>query len=110
MQNVTFPSNGGTAHGYLAVPESGSGPGLVVIQEWWGLTTHIKDVTDRFAAEGFVALAPDLYGGTTTHDAPATFRSGGVDARIPATVSAAKTAIKIETPSLLPPLLPAPLK
>jgi carboxymethylenebutenolidase len=40
-----------------------------VIQEWWGLTDHIKDVTDRFAAEGFVALAPDLYGGTTTHDA-----------------------------------------
>jgi carboxymethylenebutenolidase len=62
VQNVTFPSNGGTAHGYLAVPESGSGPGLVVIQEWWGLTTHIKDVTDRFAAEGFVALAPDLFG------------------------------------------------
>lgn len=68
MQNVTFPSNGGTAHGYLAVPESGSGPGVVVIQEWWGLTTHIKDVTDRLAAAGFVALAPDLYGGSTTHD------------------------------------------
>ncbi len=68
-QNVTFPSNGGSAHGYLATPESGSGPGLIVIQEWWGLTDHIKDVTDRFAAEGFVALAPDLYGGTTTHDA-----------------------------------------
>ena len=68
LQNVTFPSNGGTAHGYLALPESGSGPGLVVIQEWWGLTSHIADVTNRFAAEGFVALAPDLYGGTTTHD------------------------------------------
>jgi carboxymethylenebutenolidase len=69
IQNVTFPSNGGTAHGYLALPASGSGPGLVVIQEWWGLTSHIKDVTDRFAAAGFVALAPDLYGGATTHDA-----------------------------------------
>ena len=68
-QNVTFPSNGGEAHGYLATPDSGSGPGLIVIQEWWGLTDHIKDVTDRFAAEGYVALAPDLYGGTTTHDA-----------------------------------------
>jgi carboxymethylenebutenolidase len=67
-QNVTFPSNGGTAHGYLAVPESGSGPGLIVIQEWWGLTDHIADVTNRFAREGFVALAPDLYGGRTTHD------------------------------------------
>jgi Dienelactone hydrolase and related enzymes len=69
VQNVTFPSNGAPAHGYLALPESGSGPGLVVIQEWWGLTSHIADVTNRFAAEGFVALAPDLYGGTTTHDA-----------------------------------------
>jgi carboxymethylenebutenolidase len=69
LQNVTFPSNGGTAHGYLALPESGAGPGVVVIQEWWGLTSHIADVTNRLAAEGFVALAPDLYGGTTTHDA-----------------------------------------
>jgi carboxymethylenebutenolidase len=68
-QNVTFPSNGGQAHGYLASPESGTGPGLVVIQEWWGLVDHIADVADRFAAEGFVALAPDLYGGRTTHDA-----------------------------------------
>lgn len=67
-QNVTFPSNGGTAHGYLALPASGSGPGVVVIQEWWGLTDHIVDVSDRLAAEGFVALAPDLYGGRTTHD------------------------------------------
>jgi carboxymethylenebutenolidase len=69
LQNVTFPSGGGTAHGYLAVPASGSGPGVVVIQEWWGLTNHIADVTNRLAAEGFVALAPDLFGGRTTHDA-----------------------------------------
>jgi carboxymethylenebutenolidase len=69
LQNVTFPSNGGTAHGYLALPESGAGPGVVVIQEWWGLTSHIADMTNRLAAEGFVALAPDLYGGSTTHDA-----------------------------------------
>ena len=68
-QNVTFPSNGHQAHGYLAVPETGSGPGLIVIQEWWGLVDHIKDVCDRFAQRGFVALAPDLYGGHTTHDA-----------------------------------------
>ncbi len=68
-QNVTFASNGGEAHGYLALPDSGSGPGVIVIQEWWGLVDHIKDVTDRFAAAGYVALAPDLYGGRTTHDA-----------------------------------------
>jgi carboxymethylenebutenolidase len=69
LQNTTFASNGGQAHGYLALPASGSGPGVLVIQEWWGLTDHIAGVADRLAAEGFVALAPDLYGGTTTHDA-----------------------------------------
>ena len=42
---------------------------MIVIQEWWGLTDHMADVTDRLAAEGFVALAPDLFGGRTTHDA-----------------------------------------
>lgn len=67
-QNVTFPIADGEAHGYLAVPEAGSGPGVIVIQEWWGLTDHIKDVADRLAAEGFVALAPDLFGGWITHD------------------------------------------
>ncbi len=68
-QNTSFPSGGGQAHGYLAVPDSGSGPGVVVIQEWWGLTDHIAEVADRLASEGFVALAPDLFGGRTTHDA-----------------------------------------
>ncbi|HEY8301163.1 MAG TPA: dienelactone hydrolase family protein [Jatrophihabitans sp.] len=68
-QNVTFASNGNQAHGYLAKPESGSGPGLVVIQEWWGLDDHMADIVDRFAAEGFVALAPDLFGGRVAHDA-----------------------------------------
>jgi carboxymethylenebutenolidase len=67
-QNVTFPSNGGEAHGYLAVATSG-GPGVIVIQEWWGLDEHIADIVDRLAAEGFVALAPDLYGGAVAHDA-----------------------------------------
>lgn len=63
-EQIEFPSNGATGGGYLAVPTSGSGPGVVVIQEWWGLVPHITDVADRFAAEGFVALAPDLYHGT----------------------------------------------
>ncbi len=67
-QNVTFPSNGSQAHGYLAVPARGSGPGVIVIQEWWGLTDHIAGIADRLAGEGFVALAPDLFGGKTAHD------------------------------------------
>ena len=60
---VEFPINGITSRGYLAVPESGEGPGVVVLQEWWGLVDHIKDVADRFADAGFVALAPDMYHG-----------------------------------------------
>ena len=60
---IEFASNGSRAGGYLAAPEGGSGPGVIVIQEWWGLVDHIKDVCDRFATAGFVALAPDLYHG-----------------------------------------------
>jgi carboxymethylenebutenolidase len=63
---IQFPANGRTASGYLAIPQSGKGPGLIVIQEWWGLVDHIKQVCDRFAAEGFVSLAPDLYEGKVT--------------------------------------------
>lgn len=60
---VMFASNGGEASGYLSLPKSGHGPGVLVIQEWWGLVPHIKNVADRFAAAGYVALAPDLYHG-----------------------------------------------
>jgi carboxymethylenebutenolidase len=63
---VEFPANGRTTSGYLAIPSQDSGPGVVVVQEWWGLVDHIKDVCERFANEGFVALAPDLYHGKTT--------------------------------------------
>jgi carboxymethylenebutenolidase len=62
-ESVEFARNGGNATGYLVIPDSGVGPGIIVLQEWWGLVPHIKDVADRFAAEGFVALAPDLYHG-----------------------------------------------
>jgi carboxymethylenebutenolidase len=66
MPDVEFEANGGTASGYLAVPESGRGPGVVVLQEWWGVDAYIRGYCDRFAAEGFLALAPDLYHGETT--------------------------------------------
>lgn len=65
---VDFPSNGGTTQGYLATPASGKAPGVLVIQEWWGLVGHIKNVCDRFAAEGFAALAPDMYHGQTASE------------------------------------------
>jgi carboxymethylenebutenolidase len=67
-QNVTFASNGDQAHGYLATAPAGTGPGVIVVQEWWGLDDHIVDICDRLAAEGFTVLAPDLFGGRTTHD------------------------------------------
>ncbi len=60
---VEFAVNGTTAGGYLAVPDSGSGAGVIVLQEWWGLVPQIKRVCDGLAADGFCALAPDLYHG-----------------------------------------------
>jgi carboxymethylenebutenolidase len=81
---IEFPANGRKTRGYLSKPESGSGrlrgataslagaqgakagPGVLVIQEWWGLVEHIKRVADRIAASGYVALAPDLYHGEAT--------------------------------------------
>jgi carboxymethylenebutenolidase len=66
---VTFPSNGDSCEAYLAVPEQdGPHPGVIVVQEWWGLVDHIKDVSDRFAEAGFVALAPDFFHGQQTDE------------------------------------------
>ncbi len=68
-ETVEFPSNGGIASGYLVKPAAGSGPGVLVIQEWWGLDSGIKEMTDRLGAGGFVALAPDLFHGEVArHD------------------------------------------
>jgi carboxymethylenebutenolidase len=71
---IRFESDGDSAAGYLALPASGRGPGVLVIQEWWGLVDHIRDVCDRFAREGFVALAPDLYRGERAGDPDAAGR------------------------------------
>ena len=62
-ETVEFKSNGSTASGYLVKPASGSGPGVLVIQEWWGLDSGIKEMAERLGTAGFVALAPDLYHG-----------------------------------------------
>src|SRR5689334_12508025 len=65
-ETIEFPVNGGSAPGYLVRPDSDDArPSIVVIQEWWGVNDHIKDVTQRVAQEGYVALAPDLYHGKT---------------------------------------------
>jgi carboxymethylenebutenolidase len=65
---VDFEINGHSTVGYMAVPDSGSGPGVLVFQEWWGLVGHIERVCDRLAAAGFTALAPDMYHGRSTTD------------------------------------------
>ncbi len=63
---IEFPANGHTCQGYLAGGDEPGRPGVIVIQEWWGLVPHIRDVADRFAAAGFTALAPDLYRGESS--------------------------------------------
>ncbi len=65
-ERLSFTLNGQKAQGWFAKPATGKGPALIVIQEWWGLVPHVTDVTERFAKEGFVAFAPDLYHGKTT--------------------------------------------
>jgi carboxymethylenebutenolidase len=68
-ETVEFRSNGHLASGYLVRPPGGSGPGLLIIQEWWGLDASMKEMANRFAADGFVALVPDLFHGEiATHD------------------------------------------
>ena len=66
MPDVEFPTSAGTSPGYLALPSEERGPGVIVLQEWWGLDEHIRSICDRLAREGFLALAPDLFRGATT--------------------------------------------
>src|SRR5205809_8008482 len=65
MTMVELKSQDGKVSGYLAVPKTGSGPGVLVLHAWWGLNDFFKGLCDRLATAGFVAFAPDLYGGAT---------------------------------------------
>jgi carboxymethylenebutenolidase len=67
-RDIQVASEDGEFVAYIATPASGHGPGLIVLQEWWGLVPQIRDVCDRLARSGFVALAPDLYRGESTTD------------------------------------------
>src|SRR5437867_12245542 len=65
MGMIELKSPEGKVPGFLSVPKKGSGPGVLVLHAWWGLTDFFKGLSDRLASAGFVAFAPDLYGGAT---------------------------------------------
>lgn len=67
-ESLSFDTAGGAASAYVALPDAETDKAVVVIQEWWGLNDHIKGIADRWAGEGFIALAPDLYRGKIAKD------------------------------------------
>ena len=67
-EEISTIFQGKTVSGFLSIPKSGSGPAVIVVQEWWGLVPHIKDIVDRLGNEGFLAFAPDLYHGVVTSE------------------------------------------
>lgn len=67
-ETLTFSTDGGDTTAYVARPDEPNGKAVVIIQEWWGLNAHVKDIADRYAAEGFIAIAPDLYRGKLAKD------------------------------------------
>jgi carboxymethylenebutenolidase len=71
-ETLSFETSNGATSAYVATPDNPSQRGVIIIQEWWGLNDHIKDIAGRYAAEGFIAIAPDLYRGkiaTNSEDA-----------------------------------------
>jgi len=68
-QTISFDTANGETTAYVSMPENSDKKAVIVIQEWWGLNAHIKDIADRYAAEGFIAIAPDLYRGTLAANA-----------------------------------------
>ena len=66
MTVVSMDVSGAPVEGFLAVPDGGRGPGVLVVQEWWGLVPHIRSVVERLAEAGFVAMAVDHYRGIET--------------------------------------------
>ncbi len=68
-ETLDYATNGSNASGFLARPPgSGPFPAVIAVQEWWGLNDNIKDIAGRFANEGFVAFAPDLYHGNVASE------------------------------------------
>ena len=68
-ETLSFNTAGGATTGYVALPDTGGNKAVILIHEWWGLNEHIKDIARRYAAEGFIAIAPDLYRGVVATNA-----------------------------------------
>lgn len=62
-RTLSFGTAGGETAAYVAMPDTADRKAVLIIQEWWGLNDHIKDIANRYAGEGFIAIAPDLYRG-----------------------------------------------
>jgi carboxymethylenebutenolidase len=62
-ETLSFDTANGETTAYVVQPDNHSGKAVILIHEWWGLNEHIKDIAGRYADEGFVAIAPDLYRG-----------------------------------------------
>src|SRR5690606_14969526 len=73
-ESMDLSTANGDTTAYVALPDERNGKGVLVIQEWWGVNEHVKDITRRYAEEGFVAIAPDLYRGEVARDAEAASR------------------------------------
>jgi len=67
-ETLSFDTANGPTTAYVAMPDGGGTRAVIIIQEWWGLNAHIKDIAERYAGEGFVAIAPDLYRGRIAAD------------------------------------------
>src|SRR5436190_6278506 len=67
-ETLSFDTANGPSTAYVAMPDNGGEKAVLVIQEWWGLNDHIRDIANRYADEGFIAIAPDLYRGTVAKD------------------------------------------
>ena len=67
-ETLSFETGNGATTAHVAMPAAPTQKAVLVIQEWWGLNDHIKDIADRYAAEGFIAIAPDLYRGKVAGD------------------------------------------
>ncbi len=67
-ETISFATGNGNTSAFVALPDKPNDKGVLVVQEWWGLNPHIKDIAERYASEGLTAVAPDLYRGKLAKD------------------------------------------